>query len=145
VTTSDMRVSAAESIGWEWWQFAEKGGAKFNQFCKTVNTAWQKRMNGVRISRPDDIGDEWKNTPDYDTSLDAVAELTKTLTDTQVLGSDGQYQSEQGKFNVELERIVERDLAGTKQERFYFDIINASAIQRLEAYLITKGLWIVKE
>jgi hypothetical protein len=86
----------------------------------------------------------FQQLPRYDASLDAVAELTKTLSIADC--REGPiFVNEQGKFNDELERIVERDLAGTKQERFYFDVINATAIQRLEAYLITKGLWIVKE
>lgn len=122
MSTDEMRIAAANSVGWT----LEKTNVH-------DGTCWH--LNGIQSEIA---------PPDYDTSLDAVAELTKTLSIADC--REGVFfVNEQGKFNSELGRIVERDMAGTKQEKFYFDIINATAIQRLEAYLITKGLWIVKE
>lgn len=122
MSTDEMRIAAAMSVGWT----LEKTNTRDGK-------CWH--LGGIQSEIA---------PPDYDTSLDAVAELTKTLSIADC--REGPFfVNEQAKFNSELERIVQRDLAGTKQEKFYFDIINATAIQRCEAYLITKGLWIVKE
>lgn len=76
-----------------------------------------------------------------DNDLNAIDLLVQTLSGEDVMQADGFLQSERGRFNVTLERIVERDLKGAMGARFYFEVLNASARQRREAYFRTIGKW----
>lgn len=127
MTLDQQRIVAAESVGWKLSPETDRFG---NQFYER-DGQWRRAGSFPKTYEP---------LPAYDTDLNAVSELVAALPLTEVL-KGAFYESERGKFTTELERIVERDLAGMRGEKFYFDIINATAPQRLEAYLVTKGLW----
>jgi hypothetical protein len=68
-----------------------------------------------------------------------VAQLVDGLSAAETM-EDGQVTSEQTRYIENLERVVERDLAGKFQDRFNFQIYNATAGQRFEAFCAARRI-----
>ena len=83
----------------------------------------------------DPLGRLLARLPQYPGDLNAIAEAVLSLSTKEFRGADGSMHTQQGDFNMHLERIIQRDTGTCLQ----FDVINASAAQRCEAYLATLG------
>lgn len=76
----------------------------------------------------------WITIPDYPLSLDACAEFEKGLT-----------SSEHWSFRAELWGITEADPSQVNGEEHNRRYISATALQRCEAFLRVKSLWVEGE
>lgn len=145
MTPEQMRIKAAESAGWKWYRHPSSSSIKHPHYRFLAHPAiheydgqspnWKVPADGTEGLCALDYMEKEFYLPPYDTSLDAVAELEKTLT-----------CAERGFYVVYLRAVVLRDCTpdqldpdtGMQQDFFYYC---ATTSQRLECYLKSKGLW----
>lgn len=111
MTDNAIRAACAEAVGW-----------------KDINA-----KHGAPIGRPAHWDTEkdtrWFNLPDYLNDLNATHELEATLTKREIL-----------EYQIQLYRVAsESDSFDGGYASWHY--IHASARQRSESFLRTKGLW----
>jgi hypothetical protein len=111
-----MRIAAAGSAGWKLSPDVDRVGNKFYE----RDSQWRRAGNFPKTHEP---------LPAYDTDLNAVAELVSNLK-----------PAEANEWADELTRIT--SFGANPHFSHWFHLANASAVQRLEAYLKIKHLWI---
>lgn len=137
MTNDEIRIAIAEDQDYEYLPEVEKENKSKSYDCR--QRMWRKQT-GNEYS--DDGFSYYDEIPNYPEDLNAVHEVEKTLSDK----APEHENTERELYALELLKLV----ATWKKEGFtwgdncdsdYYKVANATAHQRAEAYLRTKGLW----
>lgn len=131
MTDDEIRIAVAESVGWQRWR--SKAG-KVALRKPTEETAEYWRSFGCEITT-EEITEPFPKTfpvPDYPNDLNAIGEAVEGLRKNQFHFVD---------FPKRLFQVVTGLEWTGDVGYFFFNLVNATASQRCEAYLRTIGRW----
>lgn len=110
-----------------------------------INSAIAESI-GQRYHKPTEAeiksGSYYQYEPKFCNDLNAMHQVVQILSPIDVMQPDGFMKNQRGLFNITLERVLAETVSKEAMgQRYYFDIINASARHRAEAFLRTIGKW----
>lgn len=131
MTPEAQRIAIAEACGYVWYAFQDPDGKEFAHLIRTDKN-WPQRQGGVRCERPPEFESEAPNVPDYLYDLNAMADAEETISTLDI-----------GKYVAELAKVLNEGVAQSLPVLWAsaYYLIHATAKQRAEAFLKTKGLW----
>lgn len=120
MSDNQIRIAIAEVLGWKFSDTVDRFGNRFYE-------------RGDQWRRVGDYPNTYEPLPDYLNDLNACAEFERTLSEGEITD-----------YGIEVFRIMnqtDRSIASVDGDPLWGKLIQATARQRCEAFLRTKGLW----